>query len=637
MKGGFIGVDIFFVISGYLISTILFESLSQGTFSFAGFYARRIRRIFPAFLVVLIASYAFGWFALLPDEYKQLGKHIAGGAGFISNVVLWNESGYFDNSADTKPLLHLWSLGIEEQFYIVWPLSLWFAWKRKFHLLAVTLVMAAGSFYLNVRGVTQDLVATFYSPQTRYWELLSGSVLAWLTLHSKAASAHIAATLDRLAPAVSTRLQQAAGRPLANVVSVVGMLLLAAGFWGLDRDFSFPGIWALVPVLGSVLVIAAGPDAWINRTVLSTRVAVWFGLISYPLYLWHWPLLSFARVVGSEVPNRAIRVAAVALAIVLAWLTYVLVERPVRFGSNGRRVVTALASLMVIVGLTGFVTYDRDGYEFRSSIAKFKNRRSDLALAPGADDACVQYLKKTTSFPYCRFSDAGVAQTVAVVGDSHAYAAFPGIADYLKSRKINTVLLANSSCPPLLGVPISGVHMSERLACKTRIDEILNAVLAHKDIKQVVFVTRGPLYITGTEPSSGQTDVLHGAAVRVDSFRLGSQRTIDALARAGKQVFYVTENPELTLAPEACLQRPFRLSVQDCRVDRNAVLTRQKDYLRIVSGLSNAVVVNTVQAFCPTDKCRVVDERGSFLYADDDHLSIAGSRFLVLHSLAKFL
>lgn len=148
VNGGFIGVDVFFVISGYLISTILFENLERGTFSFAEFYARRVKRIFPALLLVLIASYAFGWLALLGDEYKQLGKHIVAGAGFISNFVFWNEAGYFDNSAETKPLLHLWSLGIEEQFYIVWPLLLWFAWKRKFSLVTITVLIALLSFYL---------------------------------------------------------------------------------------------------------------------------------------------------------------------------------------------------------------------------------------------------------------------------------------------------------------------------------------------------------------------------------------------------------------------------------------------------------------------------------------------------------
>ena len=153
IRGGFIGVDIFFVISGYLISTIIFENLDRGSFSFREFYVRRIKRIFPALIVVLLACFAFGWFALLADEFNQLGKHIAAGAGFVSNIVLWGEAGYFDNSAETKPLLHLWSLGIEEQFYIVWPLLLWFAWKRKFNLLTIAVLIAIISLALNIKGI----------------------------------------------------------------------------------------------------------------------------------------------------------------------------------------------------------------------------------------------------------------------------------------------------------------------------------------------------------------------------------------------------------------------------------------------------------------------------------------------------
>jgi peptidoglycan/LPS O-acetylase OafA/YrhL len=183
IRGGLIGVDIFFVISGFLISTIVFDSLDRKCFSFAEFYSRRIRRIFPALIVVLIASFAFGWFALLADEYKQLGKHIAAGAAFVSNFVFWNESGYFDNAAASKPLLHLWSLGVEEQFYLVWPLLLWVAWQKRFNLLIIAVLVAVISFALNAQGIGKDAVATFYSPQTRFWELMVGSMLAWLALH----------------------------------------------------------------------------------------------------------------------------------------------------------------------------------------------------------------------------------------------------------------------------------------------------------------------------------------------------------------------------------------------------------------------------------------------------------------------
>src|SRR5580698_8795201 len=185
IHGGFIGVDIFFVVSGFLISTILFGSLETGSFSFVEFYSRRIRRIFPGLIVVLIAALTAGWFLLLADEYKQFGSHLARGAGFISNLILWKESGYFDNAAETKPLLHLWSLGIEEQFYIIWPFLLWAAWKSKFNLLAITVAIAVISFAVNMSKAYSDSVAAFYSPQTRFWELLIGAGLAYAALYRK--------------------------------------------------------------------------------------------------------------------------------------------------------------------------------------------------------------------------------------------------------------------------------------------------------------------------------------------------------------------------------------------------------------------------------------------------------------------
>ena len=176
LPGGFIGVDIFFVISGFLISTILLDSLEKGSFKFLEFYARRVKRIFPALLVVITASYAFGWFALFPDEFAQLGKHIAGGASFISNLVSLNESGYFDNAAHAKPLLHLWSLGIEEQFYIFWPLLLWATWQIHVSPFLLAIVLAFISFALNLSDVKDSQATTFYSPLTRFWELLAGAV-----------------------------------------------------------------------------------------------------------------------------------------------------------------------------------------------------------------------------------------------------------------------------------------------------------------------------------------------------------------------------------------------------------------------------------------------------------------------------
>jgi peptidoglycan/LPS O-acetylase OafA/YrhL len=368
-RGGFIGVDVFFVLSGYLISRIIFEQLNQGRFNFLDFYARRIKRIFPALLIVLVAAYIAGWFILLADEYGQLGRHIAAGAAFISNFVLWGESGYFDNSAHTKPLLHLWSLGIEEQFYIVWPLLLWVASKLRFSLFALTLILAALSFYLNITGIKSDTVATFYSPQTRVWELLVGSCLAWCALYKKNSLANVAMSIDKCFRRQETVVDQVRVHTrMANVLSCLGFILLIYGLIRFNRDLQFPGKWALIPVLGTALIVAAGPLAWLNTKILSNKVLVWFGLISYPLYLWHWPLLSFAWIVEASPPSVPTLLGLIVLSIALAWLTYRLIERPIRFGKHGSLKVSLLIVVMLTLGGLGLGTYYERGFPFRKNV-----------------------------------------------------------------------------------------------------------------------------------------------------------------------------------------------------------------------------------------------------------------------------
>lgn len=302
---------------------------------------------------------------------------MAAGASFVSNIVFWSEAGYFDKAADTKPLLHLWSLGIEEQFYIFWPVLLWLAWKYKFNLLVSTLLIAAASFALNVNGVKSDPVATFYSPQTRFWELLSGSLLAWITLYK---TDTLAPTKNRIAAnSIFVKFSQKwffDSKIMPGFISILGFLGLGYGFLVINKNMSFPGYWALVPVLSTVMIIGTGPKAFINRTLLSNRVMVWFGLISFPLYLWHWPLLSFARIVEGVVPSSNLRLAAVLLAIALSWLTYKLVETPIRFSKNNKALVIVLVFLIIIIGYIGYNTYSRNGLSFRNADKANINRLS---------------------------------------------------------------------------------------------------------------------------------------------------------------------------------------------------------------------------------------------------------------------
>ncbi len=277
--GGFVGVDVFFVISGFLISTIILKAHAQNTFSYARFYARRIRRIFPALMLMLAASLVFGWFALTPNEFAELGRHAAAGTLFVSNLALWREAGYFDHEAQLKPLLHLWSLGIEEQFYLIWPLFL-LRFRRATAALVAVVVL---SFAANVWLVHSKPDATFYMPFTRFWELASGALLAQLAL--MAPNGDALGGLRRFAPFLGD------SRALRDALSVAGTLLVLAPVLRLSHTASFPGFWAALPVLGTVALIAAGQRAIINRRLLSAPPMVLIGLISYPLYLWHWPLL----------------------------------------------------------------------------------------------------------------------------------------------------------------------------------------------------------------------------------------------------------------------------------------------------------------------------------------------------------
>ena len=277
-----------------MISTIIFKNLQNSTFSFSDFYSRRIRRIFPSLILVLASVFIFGWFTLYPSEYKQLGKHLLGGAGFASNFILWKESGYFDSLAESKPLLHLWSLGIEEQFYIVFPLLVWAASKKKLRIITLVSILFLASFIANVHFIHRDPVSTFYQPQTRFWELMIGSLLALLIAYPSRISYSVDLFFGKVLQAVLFQKNYA---PPATVLitdfkSIFGATLIVVGLFVINKNSSFPGYLALLPTLGAALLIWAGPLALVNKRILSNSLMVWIGKISYPLYLWHWAILA---------------------------------------------------------------------------------------------------------------------------------------------------------------------------------------------------------------------------------------------------------------------------------------------------------------------------------------------------------
>ena len=617
IPGGFIGVDIFFVISGFLISTIIFKEVEAGTFTFSDFYSRRIRRIFPSLIVVSIACYVAGWFLLFPDEMAQLGKHLFGGSTFISNFILLNESGYFDNSTETKPLLHIWSLGIEEQFYFVWPICIAFLSTGKKSFLWKAVMGFIVSFTLCIYRTKLDPSIAFYLPYTRFWELLAGGVLAWFSLYSS--------------NIVSGQLKD----KLSPLLSSLGFLLLVFAFFKIDSKTTFPGSWALLPVISSVLIIGAGKDSLINNKILSNKILVWVGVISFPLYLWHWPILSFLRIVNGNLPSVLTRIMAIILSFVLAWLTFKLVESKVRFRKDSKTIVSLFLSL-VMIGLIGGYSYITGGISSRSSIEDYSSNRNQLLREPSVDQACVNLVGGIKPlFDYCRYSNVNSSRNIIVLGDSHAHAAFPGISEYLKTKGYNTILFANSNCPPLTGT-YTGETDAQREFCVNRITQLLNEVSKVKNVEKIFVFTRGAVYITGSE-FSAEGNVNPSFMIEKKSFREGAQDTIKKLKSVSSKIYFVSENPELRFKAVSCLSRPLNKVAIDCNVDRNSVYRRQSDYMQILMSLKGVTVIDSRNAFCGVSSCSPFSDAGVLLYADDNHLSKAGSEYQVSNLLNGYL
>ena len=463
LSGGFIGVDVFFVISGYLISTIIYEHLEKGNFSFSNFYLRRIKRIFPALLAVLISCFAIGWFTLLADEYKQLGKHITGGASFISNLMLWSESGYFDSASHTKPLLHLWSLGVEEQFYFIWPVIIWAAWKFQLNIMVVAISIALISFGINIYQIQHldNLATTFYLPHSRFWELMVGAILAQYTLK-----------------------HPVLGKPMQNAQSAVGLTLILIGVALINTQSLFPGYWALLPVTGTALIINAGPKARINHLLFSHPILVWIGLISFPLYLWHWPALVFARITAKGTPTTSTQMLAIICSLALATLTFILIERPIRIGKYHKTTVAILCFLMLGIGYAGFNIFARDGLTFRLNQIQFRLPpvlQSLGQINPNHSSITqAQNSKPLEELDNKGLKAAQPSKKIWLWGDSYA----GHLASGYQSRfgdQFEIVQLNSNGCPPILNL-----ELPNRRNCSQTNQQNFERVLNEKPHKVVL-------------------------------------------------------------------------------------------------------------------------------------------------------
>lgn len=600
MPGGFVGVDIFFVLSGHLITGILLSDLDRGTFSIAGFYARRVRRIFPALLATLAATLLVGWALQLPDEFRRLGRHLLGGSTFSSNLLLWSESGYFDTSAETKPLLHLWSLAIEEQYYLGWPLLLAALWRLRRHALALNALVLAVSFASNVYLVRHDPTAAYYMPLSRFWELLAGALLA--QLHHR-----------------GVRFSPAGG----GIAAPVGAVLLGMGLLWIDKWSAFPGWWALLPVFGTFLLLAAGEGAWLNRHLLSNRLLVGIGLVSYPLYLWHWPILSFLRINYGEAPFPALRWAGIGLSLVLAWATYRWIERPLRFHRSPRTVPLLLGGLVLVAGagaalLAAAVSPRHHGPEIDRILEATDEWSFPGKLQPVPGEANLH------AFPTRR------KETTLYLGDSHMEQYAGRIAQVAAAHldSADGVRFATKGgCPPL-----PGVQRESDPECGAAVERAFQRA-RDPDVRRIVVGGCWNCFLAPPEEGADPGTEYHIEAEGIrhplnrpeglDVALANLERTLRALP-PDKRVFLLLDNPKgLAYDPEARMRGhrlvDFRIApaLDSVEIDAGEVHLRNRlfDFARRL-GIE---ILDPHSMQCSDRRCLSTLPDGTPVYSDDHH------------------
>jgi peptidoglycan/LPS O-acetylase OafA/YrhL len=639
MPGGFIGVDIFFVISGYLISGIVLDRLKRGDFILWEFYERRVIRIFPALLVVLGALLVFSWFALLASEYKQLGRYAIAGTLFFSNLLSWSDAGYFDANANEKPLLHLWSLGVEEQFYLAWPIALFLFYRRSNIIIFPIVGLALFSFLINIISVQSAPIAAFYSPFSRFFELMAGAAAACSRYSS----------LKRFALRDEMGMWSIVFKPTG--ISIIGMFAVVSGLLLINSRSRFPGFWALLPMLGTMWLIQAGPLAWVNCRILSLRPLVWVGMISYPLYLWHLPLLSFARIFVGGVPSRDVRFVCLLVAVGLAWATFRFVELPIRrraYQSPNalRPFVLSLVVAMSAICVAGCILNWKDGFPERlptlSAIEQARTSGTGEIGPESAGSPCGVAIPLSTR---CLLSTVPETEKLLVVGDSHGMALALGLYQAIQEVKpsVSIVLQAKGGCLPLRGAESYDQLLTSR-NCREKYESVYHWALTDSSVGTVILVSRwaervgagvGFGSVEGQLISGRYGYLEDGKEIRNNSeaFTRALQHTISSLQANSKRVVFVHQAPEFGFNPPFCGRRPIHLSEWQeekdrCFIDRGLTDKRQQEYRQLFDelkvGFPDLWIIDPVPIFCNEARCSI--KRGPlYFYRDNNHLSFDGA------------
>ncbi|MGY8685946.1 acyltransferase family protein [Bradyrhizobium sp. UFLA05-153] len=603
VRGGYVGVDVFFVISGFLISSILFTELDEHSFSFAAFYGRRIRRIFPALAVCLFAVLAYGFVSLTPIELATLGKHVFFGAGFLSNIALWSESGYFDTAASLKPLLHLWSLGIEEQFYIVWPVLLWVTFQIKAKVGRLLAVLFLASFAVNVALSITNISDDFYLPVSRFWELLAGAGLAWWR------------------PIILTS-------NVRSWISFAGLAVLLTSAALFTPELRFPGWLALLPVAGAVAVILAGRDATTNRIVFSNRAVVFVGLISYPLYIWHWPLISYAYVIRlGKPPTPLMALGLVAASLLLAWATYRFIEYPVRFGAHRHRHTLIVAASVAALGACGLAVWTNGGFPERFpplpgiDVRKIGDAKLDADFKPTKD-------MEVSDHDWTLVAHLGHGERkVALSGDSLLFHYGPRVQLLADEGQLaaNTYFVTGPRCPPVPEV----IQQDKFASCGNLPRKLIDLVRREKVQSVVLGAAWSGYSAEGMQIEREGRRLALNTREGADAFYANLEDYVRSLQGEGAKVYLVLGMAgHRRFDPSEMVARSltgFRIAPDVEKTvpiaELRAVLATADTKLRAVGERTGAALLNPLPDICDAgENCSPFFETGEPKFSDRTHL-----------------
>ena len=577
-NGGYVGVDVFFVISGYLITTILIEDLENNSFNIINFYERRARRILPAIFFMMLLCMPLTWLLSLPNHFKDFSQGLVAVSLFISNFLFWKKSGYFESNSDENPLLHTWSLAVEEQYYLLFPIFLFLAWKfGKKSVFWMIVVIAVASFLLSEWGSRNYAVANFYLIPTRAWELLAGSLTAFIIKKH--------------------------GIKASNFLSFLGFGLIAFSIFAFNKETPFPSFYTMIPVLGTVLLILyADQDIFIAK-VLRTKVLVSIGLISYSAYLFHQPIFAFARIYLLHEPTHLIMISLSIFSILIASFSWKFIEQPFRKKNKkiqSQKIIFSLSAIFIIFFVSaGLIGNKNDGFPKRFTkfitgdvgqldFFKYINKYQDCEVKNIFDNA-----QKWNEYIRCKQTKNG-KPNIILLGDSHAEHLFLGLAESLINKNVTFYTL-------------NGEPYYNNVQFKNIFEELKN-----NNLKQTIFLTMN--YSFRLEKNN---DLLEGF-----------NETIIELKKMKKDVVLIGDIPSYTIEPAFCVYKTYKGKVDSkCSISKEKADKQKNNYHKILGQLSkkhNVSYIEIDEPLCGNRDCSMI-KNNKILYRDKHHLNILGS------------